>query len=167
MFRKAGLIFVLSVFLSGCGTLMPYKTEFQCKSPDKGKCATVKAAYDESKKDTVDIDAGVKSKEEKNEEKRDEKKDGGKDSGAEKTGARKNIPAASAKDVYRDNLQKELSGLLEAPVTPVIIPPKVMRVLIFPYPDKTLLFMPRYIYMMIDEPEWVIGNYLIKENGSK
>ncbi|MCR4287982.1 MAG: TraV family lipoprotein, partial [Deltaproteobacteria bacterium] len=69
--------------------------------------------------------------------------------------------------VYRDNLQKELSGLLEAPVTPVIIPPKVMRVLIFPYPDKTLLFMPRYIYMMIDEPEWVIGNYLIKGNGSK
>ena len=68
MFRKAGLIFVLSVFLSGCGTLMPYKTEFQCKSPDKGKCATVKAAYDESKKDIVDIDAGVKSKEEKKEE---------------------------------------------------------------------------------------------------
>ena len=66
-------------------------------------------------------------------------------------------------DVYRDNLQKELSGLLEAPVTPVIIPPKVMRVLIFPYPDKTLLFMPRYIYMMIDEPEWVIGNYLFRK----
>ncbi len=167
MFRKAGLIFVLSVFLSGCGTLMPYKTEFQCKSPDKGKCATVKAAYDESKENHGDDDAGGKSNEEKKEEKRDEKKDGGKDSGAEKTGARKNIPTASAKDVYRDNLQKELSGLLEAPVTPVIIPPKVMRVLIFPYPDKTLLYMPRYIYMMIDEPEWVIGNYLIKENGSK
>lgn len=167
MFRKAGLIFVLSVFLSGCSTLMPYKTEFQCKSPDKGKCATVRAAYDESKKDPVDVDAGGKSKEEKKEEKRDEKEDGGKDSGVEKTGARKNTPDASAMDVYRDNLQKELSGLLEAPVTPVIIPPKVMRVLIFPYLDKTLLFMPRYIYMMIDEPEWVIGNYLIKENGSR
>src|SRR3989304_7221893 len=94
MFRKAGLIFILSVCLSGCSTLMPYKTEFQCKSPDKGKCATVKAAYDESKKDTVDVDAGGKSKKEKNEEKRDEKKGGGKGNGGGNTGARKKNPAA-------------------------------------------------------------------------
>ncbi|MBI5643234.1 MAG: type IV conjugative transfer system lipoprotein TraV [Deltaproteobacteria bacterium] len=186
MLGRTGLIiFVLAVFLSGCGTLMPYKTEFQCKSPDKGKCATVKAAYGESKKNAADADVGWKGKEEKKDGGKDgeskknaadadagwkgkeEKKDGGKDGGAEKTGAKKNTPAASAKDVYRENLQRELSGFLEAPVTPVIIPPKVMRVLIFPYPDKTVLYMPRYIYMMIDEPEWVIGNYLIKENGSK
>lgn len=150
MLRRTGfIIFVLSV-LSGCSTLMPYNTEFQCSSPDKGKCATVKAAYDESKKNTVTGAAvGKKSAEGKD-----------KDIGAEKPKEKENTPDAEA-GVYKNNLQKELSNLLEAPVTPVIIPPKVLRVLIFPYPDKKFLYMPRYVYMMTDEPEWVIGNYLL------
>ena len=150
MLGKTGfIIFVLSVLLSGCSTLMPYKTEFQCKSPDKGKCATVKAAYAESKKHTVP-GAVV-----------EDSKDGKKDKGTEKTKEKENTPDPDAGEVYKNSLQKELSGLLDAPVTPVIIPPKVIRALIFPYPDRKFLYMPRYVYMMTDEPEWVIGNYLL------
>lgn len=155
MLGRTGLIiFILTVFLSGCGTLMPYNTEFQCSSPDKGKCATVKAAYDESKKNSFGGVAVGKSSA--------EDKDLKKDIGAEKPREKENTPEAEAGEVYKSSLQKELSNLLEAPVTPVIIPPKVIRVLIFPYPDKKFLYMPRYVYMMTDEPEWVIGNYLLR-----
>ena len=151
--RTGFIIFILTVFLSGCGTLMPYNTEFQCSSPDKGKCATVKAAYDESKKNSVSVAVGKSSAEDK---------DPKKDIGSEKPMEKENTPEAEVGEVYKNNLQKELSGLLESPVTPVIIPPKVIRVLIFPYPDKKFLYMPRYVYMMADEPEWVIGNYLLR-----
>lgn len=149
--RTGFIMIILSIFLSGCGALMPYKTEFQCKSPDKGKCATVKAAYDESKRNiapgaAVEKNAAVN-------------KDGKKDKGTEKP--KEKMPDADPGEVYKNSLQKELSSLLEAPVTPVLIPPKVIRVLIFPYPDRKFLYMPRYVYMMTDEPEWVIGNYLI------
>ncbi len=152
--RTGFIIFILTVFLSGCGTLMPYNTEFQCSSPDKGKCATVKAAYDESKKNRVNgVAVGKNSAEDKELKK---------DIGTEKPQKKENTLEAEVGEVYKSSLQKELSNLLESPVTPVIIPPKVIRVLIFPYPDKKFLYMPRYVYMMTDEPEWVIGNYLLR-----
>ena len=77
--RTGFIIFILTVFLSGCGTLMPYNTEFQCSSPDKGKCATVKAAYDESKKNSVSVAVGKSSAEDK-----DPKKDIGSEKPMEK-----------------------------------------------------------------------------------
>lgn len=152
--RTGFIIFILTVFLSGCGTLMPYNTEFQCSSPDKGKCATVKAAYDESKKNRVNgVAVGKNSAEDKELKK---------DIGTENPQKKENTLETEVGEVYKSSLQKELSNLLESPVTPVIIPPKVIRVLIFPYPDKKFLYMPRYVYMMTDEPEWVIGNYLLR-----
>jgi len=127
--------------LSGC-SLTPYKSSFQCPDVDKGKCIAVKDAYRES------LNGSGSS--------------GSKDAGKK---APKNMESSqdTAADMYKENLQKELAHLMEKPITPVIIPPKVMRVLILPYPDRSLLYMPRYVYMMINEPEWVMGNYLMED----
>lgn len=138
------ILVTLSIGFAGCGVFMPYKSEFQCESPYKGKCVSVKEAYDESKRGILrnNIDA-------------------------EKEGA--DIDSGGAGEEtsmeYRNNLQKELSKLIESPITPVILPPKVIRILVFPYPDRSVLYMPRYIYMMTDGPEWVIGNYLTGKEG--
>lgn len=139
-------LLVLCIVFSGTSacSIMPYRSTWQCPGTDKGKCVTVAEAYEASVKG-VSADDG--------------KKDG--------KGKKKNKAGDNAKtpeNIYRDNLQTELANLIKEPVTPVVVPPKIIRVLIFPYPEKKFLFMPRYVYAMVDGPEWVVGNYLI-ENG--
>jgi len=55
----------------------------------------------------------------------------------------------------------ELAGLIESPDTPVVAPAKVMRVLILPYRSQSnkALYMNRYVYVIADDPAWVLGDY--------
>ncbi len=54
-----------------------------------------------------------------------------------------------------------MQRLLDDPVTPVVVPPTAMRVLFLPYPgDDHELYMPRYVFMFVDEPKWLLGDYL-------
>jgi conjugal transfer pilus assembly protein TraV len=69
---------------------------------------------------------------------------------------------------YQDELHKKLAGLLAQPTTPVVAPPSVMRVLMLPYKgDENELFMLRYVYIIVDGPKWVMGDYLFKEKDGK
>ncbi|MBI3754640.1 MAG: TraV family lipoprotein, partial [Deltaproteobacteria bacterium] len=61
-------------------------------------------------------------------------------------------------------LQEKLTDLIKNPVTPVVVPPKALRVLMFPYANKSELYMPRYIYILVDDPRWVVGDYLIDKD---
>ena len=62
------------------------------------------------------------------------------------------------RNAYRDALFDRFAGLLREPETPVIVPPKTMRVLMLPYRGKSNeLFMPRYAYVLIGEPSWVLA----------
>jgi conjugal transfer pilus assembly protein TraV len=64
--------------------------------------------------------------------------------------------------MYQRAVNKKLAIMLKAPNTPLIAPPQVMRVLVLPYKgDMNELYMMRYIYLLIDDPKWVVGNYLI------
>jgi conjugal transfer pilus assembly protein TraV len=56
--------------------------------------------------------------------------------------------------MYQRAVNKKLATMLKAPNTPLIAPPQVMR-------DMNELYMMRYIYLLIDDPKWVVGNYLI------
>ncbi|MBI5328317.1 MAG: type IV conjugative transfer system lipoprotein TraV [Deltaproteobacteria bacterium] len=131
--------------VSGCSALTPYSSSFQCPDVDKGKCVSVSEAYEESLNDSLN-GSGKKNREEgvKNDSKKENKKD-------------------DTEPGYKSTLQKKLTNLIDNPVTPVVIPPKALRVLIFPYASKSELYMPRYIYILIDDPKWVVGDYLIKE----
>jgi len=54
--------------------------------------------------------------------------------------------------------------LVEAPVTPMLRPGRAIRTLILPYADRERpdrLYMPRYIYSILDKPQWVVGDYLV------
>jgi conjugal transfer pilus assembly protein TraV len=65
------------------------------------------------------------------------------------------------KNDYQEALYKELAGLLKEPLTPIVAPPKVMRVLLLPYKgDSNELYMLRYIYFFVEEPKWILGDYL-------
>lgn len=142
---RIALMVVAVASLYGCGAMTPYESSFQCPAVKDGKCVTMQEAYEESKKAVKD----TKKDEEEGEEK------GNKNESAIPTG----------RDDYRESLYRELSGLLKDPVTPVINPPKVVRALILPYPDSETLFMPRYVYIMVDKPVWVLDDGLVGING--
>jgi len=42
-------------------------------------------------------------------------------------------------------------------------PPKTVRTLILPYSknnENKRLYMPRYVYSVVENPQWVLGDYL-------
>jgi conjugal transfer pilus assembly protein TraV len=60
---------------------------------------------------------------------------------------------------YQESVYKKLSGLLDEPKSPLIAPPKVMRVLLLPYKSDRDLYMYRYAYFVVDDFRWVLdGN---------
>jgi conjugal transfer pilus assembly protein TraV len=145
--------------LSGCATLgslmSPYSEKFDCKNSDHGQCIHPQKAYD-------DAVAGVASKSDPavTRDKALLKKR------AAPAGAARSRTAAppAAYGSYKDSVYRELKGLIDAPVTPMLKPPRTVRTLILPYADRQRpdrLYMPRYVYSILDKPVWVVGGTLI------
>jgi conjugal transfer pilus assembly protein TraV len=141
--RRIGLLIFLTTFLIGCASVFnPYESDFQCPETDRGKCVSVQDAYGESMQ--KNIGTGNKDK-----EKSEKPKEGDA------------LESQDKKNDYQEALYKELAGLLKEPITPVVAPPKVMRVLLLPYKgDVNELYMLRYIYFFVEEPKWILGDYL-------
>ncbi len=149
--------------VAGCQTLVPYDSEFACaKSHDYGKCMDVQSAYDDARSSTGSAPAAAqpvaKSK-----------------SSARGTAA-KSLPSgtpelrgelvreafapADADERLREARYRELAGLIENPVTPLVQPPKVLRTLIVSYSTGDALYMPRYVYYIAEDGKFVLGDYL-------
>jgi len=131
------VVMLVATLVAGCSTvgeaINPYSSSFNCKMTESGKCITMTGAYKQS----------LQPKDSKDDRK-----------WKEKAGDPDTLQAT-----YQGSLYKKLSGLLEEPETPVIAPPKVMRVLLLPYKgtDKEL-FMYRYAYFVVDDYSWVLGD---------
>jgi conjugal transfer pilus assembly protein TraV len=145
---------LLLALLSGCTTLgsvmSPYSEKFDCKNRDHGQCVHPDKAY-------ADAVAGVATKSDPavtNDRKM--LRDGGSRAGR--------AAAAPAYGIYRDSVYAELKGLIDAPVTPMLKPARTVRTLILPYVDRARpdrLYMPRYVYSVVDKPLWVVGGTLV------
>ena len=140
VFAPHVLVAVLIASLcAGCSTvgeaINPYGSSFHCEMTENGKCINMTNAYKES----------LQPGDSKNSKKVKEQAAGPRDPDA-------------LEATYQGSLYKKLSDLLEEPETPVIAPPKVMRVLLLPYKgtDKEL-FMYRYVYFVVDDYSWVLG----------
>ncbi len=121
------------LLLSGCGALNPYHKTTMCPSlNDFGECVSMPEAY-EATLETPSAQG--------------------------RPGEGKTTPAsneASPEIDYRTQYYREMASLIREPTTPLVKPPTVRRVLITSYEDGAL-FMPRYLYLMIDGPEWVLA----------
>ena len=52
-----------------------------------------------------------------------------------------------------------ITGLLEEPQKPILQPPKIMRVLLLPYEGEgEELFMTRYVYLKVEESDWILSD---------
>ena len=73
--------------------------------------------------------------------------------------AKATLIRTNGETAYQEGVYKKLTGLLEEPKTPLIAPPKVMRVLLLPYKNDRDLYMYRYAYFVVDDFRWVLdGN---------
>jgi len=140
--KRGPYLFAFAVLLGGCSILNPYKSEFTCPQKENGKCVGVETAYDESLQ-------------KKN-------KDGGLEPATKNSpGKESTRPAQKVNLLYQEEVYRKLTGLLRDPVTPLVAPPRIMRVLLLPYKGEGgELFMPRYVYFMADDPRWIMGGYL-------
>lgn len=149
--RKVVLLIGLALItlLTGCASVLnPYKSDFHCPETDKGKCVSVQNAYLES------IQQNYK---EEDEEKSEKLKDVDYSVPKEDDGKR----VQKQNNVYQEALYRELAGLLNEPLSPMVAPPVVMRVLLLPYKgDTNELYMLRYVYFFVDGPKWILGDYL-------
>ena len=126
--------------LAACYTagnaINPYKSNFNCPYKESGKCISMTAAYDESRQGAAAGRPGI----------------------VQGAADRPESPT-TARTAYQESVYKKLAGLIEEPKTPLIAPPKVMRVLLLPYKNDRDLYMYRYAYFVVDDFRWVLdGN---------
>ena len=139
------LISIIVVFtMTGClGKMMnPYAGDFNCPKGDNGKCISVQGAYDETT-------GKAKPKENQIAE------------GFRDLMESSSKGASPEEKVYEAAVYRKLTSMIKEPVTPMVTPPQIMRGLVLSYnKDKKTLYMPRYVYFMVDEPKFVINNYI-------
>lgn len=157
---RVAIMGTAAALLSGCATvgsmMSPYSEKFDCKNSDHGQCIHPERAYE-------DAIAGVKSKSDPAviNDKRMLKGARAASGGAS---GRRTRGADDIYGSYKDSVYRELKGLIEEPVTPMLKPARTVRTLILPYADRQRpdrLYMPRYIYSVLDRPVWVVGDMLI------
>ncbi|MFM5929820.1 MAG: TraV family lipoprotein [Novosphingobium sp.] len=158
------LIIAASLPLGGCATvgslMSPYSEKFSCKNSDHGQCVHPEKAYEDAVAGRAPrSDPAVT---------RDKKllQGGAAGDAAEiKPGAPGQSRAATgAYGSYRDSLYRALQGLIDRPETPMLKPAQAVRTLILPYADRQRpdrLYMPRYVYSILERPSWVVGGYLV------
>ena len=134
MYRSILAVLLLAL-LAACNTvgntINPYKSNFNCPYKESGRCISMTGAYDESRLDKS--------------QPTDPAKEG--------------LTPTSGEKAYQEGVYKKLAGLLEEPKTPLIAPPKVMRILLLPYKNDRDLYMYRYAYFVVDDFRWVLdGN---------
>lgn len=155
--------------LSGCATvgsiMSPYSEKFSCKNSDHGQCIHPEKAYEDAVAGrTPRSDPAVT---------RDKKLLRGNDvapmdsaqPGASTTAGLRGEAVPGAYAGYRDSVYRELQGLIDQPVTPMLKPAQAVRTLILPYADRQRpdrLYMPRYVYSILERPSWVVGGYLVE-----
>ena len=152
--------------LSGCATvgsiMSPYSEKFSCKNSDHGQCIHPEKAYEDAVAGRSPRSDPAVTHDRKLLRSGDAA-DGGQ-AAAMPIGTRgKTAPGAFSG--YRDSVYRELQGLIDQPETPMLKPSQAVRTLILPYADRQRpdrLYMPRYVYSILERPSWVVGGYLVE-----
>lgn len=145
-----------TLLLGGCATLgkvmSPYSETFSCKNSDHGQCVDPAQAH-------ADAVAGVPSR---------SNPALTRDKALLDTSTPRTIKRSKRGSApyggYRDSVYRELQGLIDAPETPMLRQGRTVRTLILPYADRARpdrLYMPRFVYSILERPQWVVGDYLV------
>lgn len=155
-FEKLIALAATPLLVSGCTALgsamSPYSEKFSCKNTDHGQCIHPQKAYEDAARGLASRSnpAVTRDKALLNTNQRH--------------ASRRDRGDAGAYGSYRDSVYRELQGLIDAPETPMLRPAQAVRTLILPYADRNRpdrLYMPRFVYSVLETPFWVVGGYLV------
>ena len=132
----AYLIIIVGLSISsGCAILNPYEEEFGCPGGDYGKCEKVKDAYEDSfVEEQEKFSPMVKI-------------------------SKQQVAKESDGPVYdyQKQLYAEMKGIIGDAETPMLTPPKQMRLLVLDYVDNDkVLYGYRYIYFVAEQEQWIL-----------
>ncbi len=138
------LLISAGLFLTSCTSIMnPYSSNFSCPKYYKGKCVSLTEAYKESIRNTDGMPA---------------KDNASKQIRQLAINTVQNEGKRSSISLYQRDMLRKMSGLIKQPKTPIVIPPKTMRVLILPYVNsQNELEMGRYVYFFVGKPRWLFS----------
>lgn len=153
----------------------PYQSEFSCPDTFKGKCASVREVYLEDASGAAKEKPDTQAAKPRCTSTYSDAKGGGivttcsgplpsEAANGTAVNTPESIPVPGNTEEknfnrYRSALYDKFSGLLKEPQTPVVAPPKVMRVLLLPYTGQdNEFYMLRYVYFFVDKPRWILGH---------
>ena len=153
------IMLAVSICLASCSIVNPYENNFSCPDTFHGKCISVTGAYNQalrekpeelSRQEGINTCIGGNCK-------------GADDNLASTPSGKLPVTAIAAGDknynAYKDSLYRRLDNLLQEPQTPVVAPPKVMRIRFLPYKGQDgELVMTHDVFFFADEPKWILGN---------
>lgn len=153
--------------LTSCG-LYPYQNKVACRLQDaSGKCLSVSDAYDEAVTGEEKYAYLEKRKHVTEKQLLDPKQsDASNRKQASNGGALSKRPVDSAVHYNTQRLDL-ISRLIDEPTTPMLTPPKTVRTLVISTThggDSNKLYMPRYIYSIVEPSRFVLDNYLDKND---
>lgn len=155
--------------LSGCATvgsiMSPYSEKFSCKNSDHGQCIHPEKAYEDAVAGRTPRSDPAVTRDKKLLRGTEVSTTDGAQPGTGGTVQPRGKAMPGAYAGYRDSVYRELQGLLDQPVTPMLKPSQAVRTLILPYADRQRpdrLYMPRYVYSILERPSWVVGGYLVE-----
>lgn len=169
--RRSHMLILIAAALplSGCATvgsiMSPYSEKFSCKNSDHGQCIHPEKAYEDAVAGRTPRSDPAVTRDKKLLRENDAAPMDGAQSGAGTTAGSRGKPTPGAYAGYRDSVYRELQGLIDQPVTPMLKPAQAVRTLILPYADRQRpdrLYMPRYVYSILERPSWVVGGYLVE-----
>lgn len=142
--------------LSGCTALIPYEDEFSCKRPNNmGKCISTEDAYKELTTGE-NIAPYAKPASEKDDDDINENK--------QNTININNEPNSGYKQ-YLDANYKETANLLKGGITPILSSGDTIKIVLVPNRvTERMLLSERTMYIIIKEPEFIMGDYLLKKH---
>jgi conjugal transfer pilus assembly protein TraV len=161
-FNPVLLLLPLSL-LSGCKALVPYDSEFACaKSHDYGQCMDVHSAYEDARANEGMPVPGRPGATFKPGVRAPTSRQSPDNMPAEQRGnlLRELYDPADHATRLREARYREIAGLIENPVTPLVQAPKVLRTLIVSYSAGDTLYMPRFVYYIAEDAQFVLGDYL-------
>lgn len=138
--------------LCGCSVLNPYQENFSCRSSaEDGGCFDVRTAYSHAKAtehmDQIDVPPPALAEDGKY--------------GSQIEGSTPALVGTQARSQYKDAVYNQLKDLVQAEVTPMLSPPKVLRVSFIPYEDQDgVLFLGDDAFIVVENPKWVLDGKL-------
>lgn len=122
------LFLLFMLLLTGCGPVLnPYNEDFKCRAKDDaGECIDTPTAYQKARYPKTETAVTPDS-------------------------------AETVQHELQENRYKIVSELLKEETKPLLQPPKILRVLLLPYKgEDEELFMSRYVYLKIEDSQWVL-----------